>query len=271
MTLLEALVKIHQAPDHEAILAKDYSSTLQDLKNPKSHYFAGIEPSYQWDDSAENEKDRIPKMRANKTPEFISRKERLASLRPGDRLTIDFEGKNYQFKLIDSFQGYEYRFRLEGHEQSDFKINLLDLAKQDPEDCLKREMGSSMRRWSMNWEQILDGFPWRERMPLSFSRKFGPGDLSKKVDRLPLNKEQAKLLSKLNKEQLLNLKLETDRYGKIVNLSVQWQDDSSHINYTLESQTGNYWRLMVLEQRGARNEYPFYDVKTEQVLSKFKK
>lgn len=274
MNLLQALVKIYASPNRDELLGRDYSSTLNGLKNPNSSHYRGVEPRYGI--AVYEDKDLVEKARKDESPEYKARKEQLAAMKPGDKLEIEFEGEKYNFKLVDSFADYEYRFELEGFEdQPDFKLNNLDLLEKSPEEQLQYLMGSDFRRTTIDSAKLLNGQLEAGEAPkkLSVKHSFEKGTLTSHpyFKNLPLNNQQRELLEDLNNEEKTRISLSTDRYGNITDLQVQWEAEENQTRYTLKTESGNYWRMISLADKSGRTRYPFYDVETQYVEPRMKR
>jgi hypothetical protein len=272
MTLMEAMLKVYQSPKRDELLGKDYSATLSGLKNPKSPHYDGLEPEYQYDYSSEDNEKNIETSRTSKNPDYLARKDKMQTMKPGEKLEVKFEGKKYTFVLVSSFAKFDYRFKIEGFEnEPDFKIDNVDLVKRTPEQHFQYMMGTAWRRASMDTERMLQGAIKPKDAPkqISIDRTFSKGKLLAHpyFKNLPFNNEQRQLLENVNKDGAIDLTMHTDKYGRIAYCEVQWQD-AEKTDYRLRSSSGNYWRLSTLANKSSRTRYPFYDIETPRVSTK---
>jgi len=267
MTLIQAMLKIYQSPQKDAILKGNYDETKRELSNPNSRHFLGVQPHYEYK-FVPNAEEGIEASRTSKKPEYVARKDQLKGVKIGQAIEVESGGKKYSFELVDRLADSEYRFVLKDFEgQRDFTVSNVDLLQHDLVDHLRLELTSSSRQSEMALDQVEKGFVTPDQVPeeMRINRRFSKGQI--KADTLkayPLDKVQKELLQDLNQNQALEVKLSTDRYGKINRFEIKWKN-MDKTKFALESYSGEYWRLKVLQAEEGHTRYPFYDKKTRKV------
>ncbi len=269
MSVIEALLKIYNAPNSEDLLSKDYSSSLDDLSNSDSEHYSGVEPSYMYSNNENDREESIKTSRTSTNPEYIDRKEQLAEMKNGDKLKVG----DYTFTLVDSFQNHEYRFTLDGYDIEPFELNVVDLVNRSPEDQLKHMMENSFIKRDMEMDEFSQGLRDYEELgkEMILKREFKKGELPvSRMKELGLNYDQIEVLKLINSDDRINIRFTKDRYGEIDNFKIKWRNEEEKTNYSLDSSTGNYWRMTSMEDGSSKKGYLSYDTRTEDLFYKIK-
>ena len=278
MTIMEAMIMVYNSKNSKE--TNDYKEISEELKDPNSRYYFGVEPIYGYKEEPSQEKDTIKESRRSQNPEYIQKKERLAEMKKGDEIKLEFKGKSYTFQLEDSLANYEYKFKLKGDEESEtFIVNRVDLVKSTPEERLKYLLGKEARVKKMDAEKLLSGEIPPDQMPkqIHLDHKFSKGEIRKykNFKNLPLEKEERKMIMEMNeldnlgKDKKFKMELNTDRYGRVDNVELKWEDNEGK-KYRLKSDSGSIWRLRTLEKGSGNPKYAFYDTRTGYVEEKVK-